>query len=76
MFDTLQFTSLRNLRVLCGSAVMLLETETARDAENADVAQRDVDGFLSCRAIMNLDDKLKACQSFVARIDRRRFLSC
>jgi len=42
------FTSLRNLRVHCGSAVMLLETEIARDAENAEVAQRGVDGFLSC----------------------------
>jgi hypothetical protein len=52
-------TSLRNLRVLCGSAVMLLETETARDAENAEVAQRDVDGFLSCRVFAAMTDKLK-----------------
>ena len=35
-----QFNSLRNLRVLCVSAVMLVETDTARDAENAEVAQR------------------------------------
>ena len=32
--------SLRNLSVLCDSAVMLVETETARDAEDAEAAQR------------------------------------